>query len=168
MPQRPARGSRLPIIPAMQSPDPSPTLAPPRLVAWLGYGGLLPFAALAAAPWAGLLPRELAAQALVAYGAVILSFVGALHWAFAMTLPVDGPQRERLFAWSVVPALIAWPALMLPAAGAVPLLVAGFAAHYLQDRRLAAPGGLPAWYLPLRLRLSAVASLCLVSLLAAA
>jgi hypothetical protein len=32
--------------------------------------------------------------ALLGYGAVILSFVGALHWGFAMTLP-DMPLRQR-------------------------------------------------------------------------
>jgi hypothetical protein len=148
-----------------QSPEAAPP-TPPRLVAWLGYGGLLPFAGLALAPWAGLLPREAAGAAMVAYGAVILSFVGALHWAFAMTLTLPSPLKDRLYAWSVVPPLVAWPALLLPLAGAVPLLVAGFVAHYLQDRRLVARAGLPAWYLPLRLQLSAAASLALVSLLA--
>lgn len=57
----------------------------PRHVSLLGYGGLLPFIGLAL-----LIPfshdyRPLLAVALVNYGAVILSFVGALHWGFAMT-----------------------------------------------------------------------------------
>ncbi len=51
-------------------------------------------------------------------------------------------QRDARFAWSVVPPLLASPAL--PALPASLLLVAGFSAHYWQDRRLAAmaAGGL--------------------------
>lgn len=136
----------------------------PRAVAWLGYGGLLPFIGLAAAVLLEL-EADLARAALVAYGAVILSFVGALHWGFAMLLPgLTEAERTRLFAWSTVPALLAWPALLAsPPLGAM-VLVAGFVAHYLQDRRLVRQHALPAWYLPLRLQLSSVACLSLVTL----
>jgi hypothetical protein len=136
----------------------------PRPVAWLGYGGLVPFLLLALA---SLIDRHHAAlwiQALCAYGAIILSFVGALHWALAMTLPELGErQRSAWYAWSVAPALIAWPAMLISPRLAAPLLIAGFLAHYLQDRRLASQAMLPAWYLPLRLRLSTVACVCLVA-----
>ncbi len=102
-------------------------------------------------------------HALVAYGAVILSFVGALHWAFAMTLDgLDASQRNHAFVWSVVPPLIAWSALMLTADIASVLLLAGFLAHYWKDRRLARGAALPGWYLPVRGRLTAVASLSLL------
>ena len=116
----------------------------PRSAAWLGFGGLLPFIGL------------------VAYGAVILSFVGALHWGFAMALP-SMPQalRRNCFVWSVVPALIAWPAMMLEPVLGAPLLMVGFVAHIWQDHRLAGRVALPAWYLPLRRQLSIVACVCL-------
>lgn len=142
-----------------------PAFAPlPRAVAWLGYGGLLPFIGLALAVLLQV-QEDLARAALVGYGAVILSFVGALHWGFAMMAPgLEVAERTRLFAWSTVPALAAWPALLVsPPMGAL-ILVAGFAAHYLQDRRLARRHALPAWYLPLRLQLSSVACLSLVTL----
>lgn len=137
--------------------------AVPRRVAWLGYGGLLPFLGLAitilADPWHGLFWGD----ALVAYGAVILSFVGALHWGFAMCLPgLTDARRAACFVWSTVPALVAWPALLAEPLFAAVLLVAGFVAHYWQDRRLAAAAALPAWYLPLRLRLTSLASVCLL------
>ena len=63
-----------------------------------------------------------------------------------------------------MPALVAWPAVLWAAPGAAVLLVAGFVAHYAQDRRLVAQTGaaLPAWYLPLRTRLTLVASVCLL------
>ncbi len=136
----------------------------PRTVAWLGYGGLTPFIALLPAslldPHHGMVWRD----ALYGYGAIILSFVGALHWGMAMSLPdLSERQRSLCFAWSVVPALIAWPAFLFSPAIAAPWLALGFLAHYLQDRRLARQTALPGWYLPLRLRLTSVAVLCLMA-----
>jgi len=138
----------------------------PRSAAWLGFGGLLPFIGLALTAFVDRHHGIVWADALVAYGAVILSFVGALHWGFAMALP-GMPQalRRNCFVWSVVPALIGWLALILPAFSGLLLLLVGFWAHFLRDRRLATPAGLPAWYLPLRLRLTGIASLCLLSAL---
>ncbi len=139
------------------------TSAPPRVVSLLGYGGLLPFIGLSLASVLEVGPAWIA-QALLAYGAVILSFVGALHWAFAMTL-IELPEARRtwMYAWSTLPALAAWPALLLePRVGSV-MLVAVFALHYLQDRRLVTLVALPVWYLPLRLRLSTAATLCLLA-----
>ncbi|GAC1531100.1 MAG: DUF3429 domain-containing protein [Ramlibacter sp.] len=132
-------------------------------MAWLGYGGLVPFVALAIAIW--VLPSDVAQLqvALRAYGAVILSFVGALHWAFAMTLPGLSPvQRCAAFAWSTIPALLAWSALLLPIHAAAGVLLAGFVLHWLLDRRMASRETLPQWYLPLRTRLTVVACACLV------
>ena len=148
---------------AVPAPTAAPDATPPRHVAWLGYGGLVPFVGLAAAHLLGVQPRA-TSLALLAYGAVILSFVGALHWAFAMLLPQLAPARSAwMFAWSTVPALMAWCALLLePRVGSV-ILVVAFALHYLQDRRLSAQAVLPAWYLPLRLRLSTVAIVCLLA-----
>lgn len=135
----------------------------PASVSWLGHGGLVPFAALALAAWTGGPWADLAQEALLTYGAVILSFVGALHWGLAMALPgLTQRQRTGAFAWSVVPALVAWPALLVPMQAGAVLLAVGFLAHLLQDRRLAAAAPLPAWYLPLRLRLTVIASLCVL------
>jgi hypothetical protein len=134
----------------------------PRSVAWLGYGGLIPFVMLTIAFLLDHHHSLLWSDALIGYGAVILSFVGALHWAFAMSLPdLTEQQRTARFVWSVVPALLAWPALLVDATMANFLLVPGFVAHYLQDRRLARSQTLPDWYLPLRFRLTSVACLCL-------
>ena len=136
----------------------------PRAAAWLGYGGLLPFVGLALLIRLDSHHGLVWGDALVAYGAVILSFVGALHWGFAMALPdLTAEQRRACFIWSTVPALIAWPAILLMPPLASALLVAGFVAHYWQDRRLAVQTTLPRWYLPLRLRLTIVASVCLLA-----
>jgi hypothetical protein len=135
------------------------------MVMALGYGGLIPFLALAAGRLLDASHTTLWANALLGYGAVILSFVGALHWGFAMVHPrLAASTHPAVYAWSVVPSLLGWVALLLIPKTAVALLLAGFWAHYRQDRRLARAVDLPGWYLPLRLRLTAVASLSLVTL----
>ena len=135
----------------------------PKSVGWLGYGGLLPFVGLAVLMLTDPERRSFWGQALIAYGAVILSFVGALHWAFAMLLKeLNAAQRRHRYIWSTLPALVAWPAVLLPAHLAAPMLVVGLLMHYWQDRVLTSNVSLPGWYLPLRLRLSAVASCALV------
>lgn len=136
----------------------------PVTVAWLGYGGLLPFVALMPASLIDHHHAALWSDALYAYGAIILSFIGALHWGLAMSLSeLSESQRSSQFIWSVVPALIAWPAVLFSPPLAAPLLVMGFIAHYLQDLLLARRATLPGWYLPLRLRLTSVAVVCLVA-----
>lgn len=135
----------------------------PAPVAWLGYGGLLPFIGLAVLVVADARRALAWADALVGYGAVILSFVGALHWGFAMSARALEPTvRRRAFVWSVVPALLAWAASLLGGSVASLILVAGLVMNLAQDRRLAGPAELPAWYMPLRWRLTAVASLSLL------
>ncbi len=140
------------------------SVTPPRIVAWLGYGGLIPFITLAPASLLDHHHGALWSDALLAYGAIILSFIGALHWGLAMSLPgLSERQRSACFAWSIVPALIAWPAVLFSPIIGAPLLIFGFVAHCLQDRRLGRQATLPTWYLPLRMRLSTVAVVCLVA-----
>lgn len=137
----------------------------PRPVAWLGYGGLLPFVALALLAHLDPHAAPTWSHALTAYGAVILAFVGALHWGIAMSAPtLDPARRGRAFVWSVVPALLAWAALALEHRpfGSL-ILVLGFGLHLVRDARLAGPAGLRAWYLPLRRRLTLVACTCLLA-----
>lgn len=91
----------------------APGLLPMRVRA-LGYGGLIPFLALSAALWWG--PKEYHAfvrLALLAYGATIASFLGAIHWGLAM---LDArPGRSMLpYVWGVLPSLVAWAALLAP------------------------------------------------------
>jgi uncharacterized membrane protein len=138
----------------------------PVVVAWLGYGGLLPLVGLALAIWVDQSHVSLWRDALINYSAVILSFVGALHWGFAMSQSGMTPnQRTKSFVWSVVPSLLGWVALSMTPKYATLLLVAGFLAHFWQDKRLVQLVNLPAWYLPLRLRLTLVACISLLTTL---
>lgn len=134
----------------------------PVPVAWMGYGGLLPFVVFALAAALDHPHQASWSDVLVGYGAVILSFVGALHWGFAMLGQGLTPaERRASYTWSVVPALMAWPATVLAGPIASLLLMAGFVVHYVQDRRLYQRLDLPLWYLPLRGRLSLLACLAL-------
>ncbi|QEL65788.1 hypothetical protein OTERR_23120 [Oryzomicrobium terrae] len=135
----------------------------PVAVRWLGFGGLVPFFTLVGAmALFGTDYRGFLLFVLVSYGAVILSFVGALHWAFAMTAAADQPAiRTRLLAWSVVPALCAWAAMVLPAGFDLILLVTMFWVHFAVDAVWARRLGLPSWYVTLRTVLTVGATLAL-------
>jgi hypothetical protein len=125
---------------------------------------LIPFVVLAAAAVVGGHYAGFCSHALFAYGAVILSFVGAVHWGFAMTrTDLSEQHRNATWAWSVVPALLAWLALLVTPAATGVILVVGFLAQYLQDRRLSRQSLVPPWYLPLRLQLTSVACTCLAA-----
>jgi hypothetical protein len=131
----------------------------------LGYAGLLPF--VGGALWLLAGPAEhqaLAARALAAYAATIVSFLGGIHWGLAFAAP-EGPSSGRLL-WGVVPSLLAWPALLLPAAGGLALLAGTLVLCYAVDHRAYPRLGLAAW-LPMRRTLSAVATLSCVGGLAA-
>ena len=119
----------------------------------LGFAGLLPFLAAVLLLWTveGRL-AGLAARSLLAYGAVILSFMGAVHWGLAMAK--DRPGATGQLTLSVLPGLAGWVALLLPARPGCALLAFGFALLYLADRRAATAGAVPAWYPGLRLPLT--------------
>lgn len=131
--------------------------APSKLVQCLGYAGLLPFVLLAL--WlctARVDQQGLAATALTAYGAVIASFLGGVHWGLAAQVP---PEHARLhYVWGVTPSLLAWVALLLPGMSGLSMLGAVIAACYAVDRLSYPPAGWAAW-LPMRFRLTVVASL---------
>lgn len=131
----------------------------------LGLAGLLPFVAGAVGLWlVDGAARAVVAQALVGYGALIVSFLGGIHWGLAARAGAAPPPL--LLAWGVLPSLIAWPALLLPAQAALVLLAAALLLCLLVDRRLYPAHGAAA-LLPLRLRLTLVAALaCVVGALA--
>lgn len=130
----------------------------PTAVGLLGYGGLVPFIGLAilsfAEPAHGIMYRG----ALILYGAVILSFVGAIHWGVAMMAEGLSEQiRQDCYIWSVVPALIGWFTYFFSPIGAALLLSVGFMLQYWRDAVTAKIIYWPDWYLPLRIRLTSVA-----------
>ena len=149
----------------MSAPGASGDRVPPA-AAWLGGAGLLPFVAGAAGVWVLEEPRHGATVSLLStYAAVILSFMGAIHWGLAMR----GPDRSqaRVMGLSVLPALLAWFALALPPVAAMVLMGAGFLGVYALDARAIAVGLAPPWYRRLRIPLTAGVFACLALAVAA-
>ena len=89
----------------------------PPLLLKLGYAGLIPFVGLALLVQLAPTPLNyLSAESLAGYGAVITSFMGALHWGASLhTLgkPLSGDRwlDRNAWIWGVIPALVAWLAL---------------------------------------------------------
>jgi hypothetical protein len=77
----------------------------------------------------------LALMALIMYGAVILSFVGALWWGMAVHAPASAP-RATMFVWSVVPALVGWASTLTTPETGLRVLMAGLALQWLLDSML--------------------------------
>lgn len=125
----------------------------PQGLTALGYAGLLPFAAcvLGIALLEGE-ARAFAVRALVAYGAVILSFLGAVHWGLLLRQP--GAAAAPRLAIGVLPSLAGWVALLLPDRYALALLVVAFGGFWLYEHRVVGPALLPPAYLDLRRHLS--------------
>ncbi|MFY7961042.1 MAG: DUF3429 domain-containing protein [Elsteraceae bacterium] len=131
----------------------------PRTAALLGFSGVIPFAALAAAVWAAPPAYlDLLIDAQIAYGAAILSFLGAAHWGACLNKPQ--PEAARLI-WSVIPSLLAWIGLLLPPVYGLATLIAGVIACYAVDERAVSAGFLPLWYSGLRQPLSLLVCLML-------
>lgn len=144
----------------------------PRPALLLGLAGLIPFIGSALLLWSGAVSLSFySVQILVAYGAVILSFLGGVNWGAALL----GREYNKgvtnfpsQLAWSVVPSLVAWLCLLvsaqvdqsvltlnlLPQALSLIVLVAAFVLQYILDHRSAALGRLPLWFARLRLILT--------------
>lgn len=143
------------------TPESNPTqagVAPMSLACRLGYAGLLPFALGAVLVW---LVRPDAhpyvTLMLSCYAAVIISFLGGIHWGLAMRLaPAAVPAW--LYAWGVVPSLVAWVAVVMPPYAGLVVHGVMLVTCYLVDRRTYPMLGASSW-LTLRFRLTVVASL---------
>lgn len=131
-----------------------------RQIHWLGYAGLIPFIVLALLLW--LVRADLhpfVALALAGWGAVVVSFLGGIHWGIGFRLAASGFQAPRIhFIWGTVPAGLAWIAVMMPAYAGLPLLGLILIACYLVDRHTWPEAGLGPW-LPMRLQLTVVSTL---------
>lgn len=118
-----------------------------RTTAWaLALAGLIPFVGCAAMVAVGGARAEMWLGALIAYGAVILSFLGGTRWGAA--LAGGGAADPGTLVLSNLPALVAWAALLpleMPEAARLGLLSAGLALMWLWDRKRP-----PAWYPALR------------------
>ena len=148
------------------------SLFPPPLAGALGAGGLIPFLATSAPvqlilPFDALLkplrsaigrPSLNATELQVTYGCMILSFLGAPHWGWALS-SAPAPRGVTAFRliWGVTPALIAWPLASTPAPASLDALSAGLGLAYAVDAAAWLARQTPRCYLALRTPLTLVA-----------
>ena len=130
------------------------------LIRRLGYAGLIPFMFLALCLWVvGEDLHPYVALSMQAWGAVIVSFLGGIHWGVGFHNALTQANAPRLhLVWGIVPTLLAWVAVMMPAFAGLPLLGFVLIGCYLVDRQTWPDAGLAPW-LPMRWRLTVVSSL---------
>ena len=135
----------------------------PQSAAWLGGLGLIPFGVgsivvlATEATWAYDVLRY--------YAATILAFMGGVQWGLAMA--DAGAADQNPFLWrrlliSILPALIAWLALLLSSPFDVALIAAAFGLLLLSDLSAIRQGWVPAWYARLRIPLTATVLVALL------
>ncbi|GAA5823917.1 hypothetical protein JCM3770_000339 [Rhodotorula araucariae] len=148
----------------------------PREVVTWGAAGLLPYAGTSLAivhfarqtwlatesgPEAGYDPA--AASALlehaellqIQYGAIILSFLGAVHWGFEWA-KYGGIQGNRRYLLGVVPVLAGWGSLLIPGQMALVTQWGAFFAQWYADQQATSKGWTPKWYATYRFWLTSV------------
>ena len=124
---------------------------PPKVVLIYGVMGLSGFLGPVLA---GVLTpgyRDLALRLLIAYAALILSFLGGARWGLTVARPEPSPLTVSL---AMLPTLFALGLMMLPAtlqSWQIGGLVLGLTLQWLWDIRAR---GLPDWYPGLRTLLS--------------
>ena len=142
-------------------PLPTTFATPPARALRLGYAGLIPF--IFGAALVHLVDPSLMAFTMLAlsgYAATIASFLGGIHWGLAMR----DTANVRLFpyVWGAIPSVLASIAVIMPPWAGLVVLGVLLALCYAVDRRLYVHYHMQGW-LPLRLRLTVVASLsCMV------
>lgn len=138
----------------------------PQTARILGFLGLIPFLLGGLGVWVtafGDLRSALPIMVL-AYGALIASFLGGVRWGAAMqNNRADSQPRHLVMA--IMPSLVALMAFLLPLPQAFGLLIILFTAQAVLDVTAGDNGDLQAWYKPLRLWLSIIACASMASLL---
>jgi len=85
--------------------------------------------------------------------------MGAIHWGVAMMNTKQ--HNAKYFIASIIPALSAWVALLIPNSYAVILLMIGFITLIIFDWSVEKSQRLPLWYIPMRIKLTIVVIVCL-------
>ncbi len=124
---------------------------------YLGIAGVLPFWLSTMLLWSHVDPvgHSRAAAVTIAYGALILSFLGGIRWGVAIT-PHKVTARTTTLVLSVLPCLAGFAAMFLPVIMGLSVLICGFLLHALWDVVTADNGRLPQWFATLRMMLTAL------------
>lgn len=140
----------------MSGPMQAGVAAIPKPALILGLAGLLPFILGALGGWLADPARAgFALNAMLGYGAVILSFLGGVHWGRALAPDLAPRPPWPLMLWSVTPSLLAWGAMFTGAIYAVLVLyIVSYTIAFFVDLKAVRVGMFPAWYGSLRKILS--------------
>lgn len=127
----------------------------PRTALLLGLGGVIPFLALSIlmALVSEPLIKFLVGRSLIAYAAVILSFLGGARWGLALRC-TDRKRQGLQFIASVLPSIAAWLLLTARLDTAIAAYALLFAILGLFDAVTLDALDSPAWYKRLRTLLS--------------
>ena len=126
----------------------------PPIAFILGVAGLIPFILFGLFAVGGDTRSLLSVQGLIAYGGVILSFLGGVHWGLALSeRDEEEPVKSRL-SLGVVPSLVGWVAILIslisrPVFG-VALLIVGYIALVTAEHRAHKLDLMPAGYMAMR------------------
>ncbi|KAJ0162472.1 hypothetical protein CTA2_4498 [Colletotrichum tanaceti] len=91
------------------------------------------------------------------YGAIIISFLGAVHWGMEYAEKTPHPRRTPFrYGMGVLAPMIAWPSLLMPIEYALTSQFAAFTFLYLADVRAKNKGWAPQWYGVYRFVLTAI------------
>jgi hypothetical protein len=108
--------------------------------------------------------------ALVAYSALVLAFLGGMHWGFALHAPEDQRRQAWWLVLGGVPPLLGWAALLVTLVLwnwlALALLAAGFIGTMVVEHRAIQHGmAVPSGYVWLRWALTIVTAAMLITVL---
>ncbi|OTA00356.1 hypothetical protein A9Z42_0079820 [Trichoderma parareesei] len=96
------------------------------------------------------------------YGAVIISFLGAIHWG--LEYAEKKPQHDRTrfrYGIGLLAPIAAWPTLLMPVEYALTAQFGAFVALYYADSRATRLGWAPTWYAKYRFLLTAMVGLAI-------
>lgn len=141
----------------------------PPMALLLGVLGLLPFVLGGLGVWLSVLGdlRFALPLIVIAYAALIASFLGGVRWGAAMQNAMHDKtdaNLPRYLVMAITPTLIALIGFMLPLPPAFVLFITLFTAQTVLDIMAVESGALAAWYTPLRVLLSVIACLSMLSL----
>ena len=95
---------------------------------------------------------------LLAYGATIISFLGAIHWGLVMR--EEQPDRNAII-WGVIPSLVAWVSLIVDNHWGHAIQLITLWICFLVDYKRYPKFAVGQW-LSMRLLLTVIAGVCLV------
>ncbi|KAH6673105.1 hypothetical protein B0J14DRAFT_482382 [Halenospora varia] len=81
----------------------------------------------------------------IGYGAVIISFLGAIHWGLEYA-GYGGHHSYRRYMYGVIAPAIAWPTIFMPVEYALITQFVAFNFMYFADARATVRGWFPPWY----------------------